>query len=169
MFSDMIIIAFYQDFYYKTLPDSLLIYMVGYFLIPIFRQAFENEIFLRGTVSIGKFFINKEANGTLLVGPAVNDAAQSYDTTSWIGISTSQNASLTLDQDRSLENFLEESSKVIASTDGFSVNLRTLIDLIQSTFVNYDIPRKDGFEKKDGRWRGQLSMMVVFDTEVRIA
>jgi len=126
-------------------------------------------------VSIGKFFIDKGSNGILLVGPAVNDAAQSYDTINWIGISTSQNASLTLEQDKSLDNFLEASTKITASSNGFSINLRSGIDLIRSSFINYDIPRKDGIEKKGWalawptfydngvQYRSQDSLNKIFD------
>jgi hypothetical protein len=74
-FSDTIILAFYQNFVCKTLPGSQLIYIAGYFSHSIFRRAFENEIFLRGTVMVSKFFIDKRSNGILLVGLAVNDAA----------------------------------------------------------------------------------------------
>ena len=176
-FSDTIILALYQDFVCKTLPDSLLIYLVGYFLIPIFRRAFENGIFLRGTVSIGKFFIDKGTNGILLVGHAVN-AAQSYDTINSIGISTSQNASLTLEQDKSLDSLLDASAKVTASSNDFSINLRSGIDLIRSSFISYDIPRKDGIEKKgwalawptfydDGvHYRSQDSLNKIFEKEL---
>jgi hypothetical protein len=42
-------------------------------------NAFFNKIFLGGIISTGKFFILKRKNGILLIGPAVNEAAQCYE------------------------------------------------------------------------------------------
>ena len=72
-FSDTIILALYLD--NDFLVTDLLIYITSFFLIPLFRRAFIQRIYLRGTLSIGKFFLLKQNNGVLLVGPAVNDGS----------------------------------------------------------------------------------------------
>jgi hypothetical protein len=149
VFSDTVVLALYgDDELSRVFPDSFLIYMTGFFLIPIFRKSFVNEMYLRGTLSVGEFHLYKGKLGLSLVGPAVNDAAQSYESTSWIGISTSQSASLTLEQERKGSSFERDAVAITTSYKGLKANLQAILDLIKSSFIRYDIPRKDGTERK---------------------
>jgi hypothetical protein len=143
-FSDTIILALHGD----VPTDSFLLYLVGFFLIPLFRHAFVEEIYLRGTISIGKFFLLKKRNRLLLVGPAVRDAAQSFENTDWIGISTSPSATLTLEQARDLDSILNiEASAHVKGMKG-NIDLRKLFHIMKNSFTSYDIPTKTGVEKK---------------------
>jgi hypothetical protein len=129
-FSDTIILALYGDF---PISDSFFLYLTSFFLIPLFGRAFVQRIYLRGTLSIGKFFLLKRNNGVLLVGPAVNDAAQSYENADWIGISASPNASLTLEQEHTFDEIL-----------GIDIdNLKNLFSIVKNCFIQYDIPTKN--------------------------
>lgn len=141
-FSDTIIVALYGN---KLVSDSFFIYLMGLFLIPIFRNAFEDNILLRGTISTGNFYRLQRKNGILLVGPAVNDAAQSYESTEWIGVSTSPSASLTLEQERKID--LIQNNLFSANINNNKINLGNLFKILSYVFVKYDIPTKNGIEK----------------------
>lgn len=103
-FSDTIIIAVYHDD--LDIEDAFIFQLAGLLLVPLFRLAFKMELFLKGTISIGDFYIRKkENNKTIIVGPAITEATESYILSNWIGISTSPSASLTLEQDPQLNGF----------------------------------------------------------------
>ncbi len=144
-FSDTIILALYGDS--PIYSDSFFLYLTGFFLVPLFRRAFVQKIYLRGTLSIGKFFILKRNNGVLLVGPAVNDAAQSYECADWIGISASPNASLTLEQERSFGEVLKTNIDISASFMEWTINLKKLFSFMMDCYTRYDIPTKNGTER----------------------
>jgi hypothetical protein len=55
-FSDTLILALYGN---EPITDSFFLYLFGFCLIPLFRRALVNKTFLRGTVSIGKFYLLK--------------------------------------------------------------------------------------------------------------
>lgn len=153
-FSDTIILALYGDF---QITDSFFLYTTSFLLIPLFRKAFIQRIYLRGTLSIGKFFLLKRNNGVLLVGPAVNDAAQSYEDADWIGISASPNASLTLEQEHIIDEL--HNLDACASINQSSINLKNLYSIMKDSFINYDIPTKNGIERNG--WA--LSWPIFFD------
>jgi hypothetical protein len=147
-FSDTIIIALHGDF---PISDAFFIYLMGFFLVPLFRKAFFNRIFLRGIVSAGRFFILKRKNGILLVGPAVIDAAQSYGNPNWIGISASPSASLTLEQDNRIDNLNKLVNKVALSAHmkEQTINIGDLLKTITTSFTKYDIPSKSSIERNE--------------------
>jgi hypothetical protein len=144
-FSDTIIVAIYGNL---PLLDAFWIYLTGSFLVPLFREAFVNKIFLRGTISIGKFHRLKTKDRVLLIGPAVNEAAETYENTDWIGISAAPSATLTLEQNQSFEEFKKSEIRVSIGDNHF--DLRELMSPIISSFRNYHIPRKGYIEK--GGW-----------------
>lgn len=141
-FSDTIIVAFYGN---KLVSDSFFIYLLGLYLIPIFRNAFQDNILLRGTISSGKFYRLQRKNQILLVGPAVNDAAQTYESSNWIGISTSPSASLTLEQERKIDSL--RNTSLSSELNNNKINLGNLFKILPNVFVKYDIPTKNGIEK----------------------
>ena len=140
-FSDTIIVALYDD---ELLSDSFFIYLMGSLLIPIFRDAFENEVPIRGTISAGKFIRLSRKNGVSLVGPAINDAAQIYEDSDWIGVTTSPSASLTLEKERKIDQI---DSKLDAELENIKISLNLYYEKLKKTFVKYDIPKKNGIEK----------------------
>jgi hypothetical protein len=137
-FSDTIIVALYGD----VETDAFLIYLMGYFLIPLFRKAFMKEIFLRGVLSIGDFYILNKKDKVVLVGPAINDAAQVYDHDNWIGITTSPSASLTLEQDNKI-NLFNKSGVSIREGDS-KLDISQIFKYILKSFIEYPIPKKNG-------------------------
>jgi hypothetical protein len=155
-FSDTIIVALYGD---ELLSNSFFIYLMGSFIIPIFRDAFENEVPIRGTISVGKFIRLNRKNGVLLVGPAINDAAQTYEDSDWIGVTTSPSASLTLEKERKIDQI---NSKLDAELENTKISLNVYYEKLKKTFVKYDIPKKNRIEKNG--WA--LAWPIVFTKNV---
>lgn len=151
-FSDTVIITFYNDVKAFPFSNSFFIYLIGSIIIPVFRNAFENGLAIRGTVSIGKFFRIERSTGISLIGPAINEAAQSYEDANWMGISASPSVSLTLEQDRGIDIFgknigqkkisVEKKEKVISQNE-----IQNLFNIIKNSFLEYDIPKKNGKER----------------------
>lgn len=87
-----------------------------------FFFALIKGIYLRGVIAIGKFYQSK----TLMIGPAIDEAAEWYTQPEWMGVSTAPSASFGLSR---LEDQKADISK---------------------WFVKYDIPSKGGVQK--GEW-----------------
>ena len=160
-FSDTIIIAVYSD--ELDIEDAFIIQLSGLLLVPLIRLAFKMELFLKGTISIGDFYIRKkENNKTIIVGPAITEAAESYTLSNWIGISTSPSASLTLEQDPQLNEFKSLVEILDISLERKNISLNDSFHLIFNVFVRENIPRKNGIEK-DG-WA--LAWPLFYNNEV---
>ncbi len=162
-FSDTIIIALYPEVGLEAF-DSILLHIMGYVLIVLFRMAFLKTIYLRGTISVGTFYLLKKSNKLMLIGPAVNEAAESYESTNWIGISTSPSASLTLEQDTKIFDAYISLKKTIDSLDDknkerinkLQHEQKKVFDLLyafaevlnewKKFYIQYDIPNKNGIE-----------------------
>jgi hypothetical protein len=71
-----------------------LIPLMGLVLVPTFISALQSNILLRGAISIGEFHQSEH----VLVGPAVDDAANWYNVHDWAGVVLTPNASYTLDR-----------------------------------------------------------------------
>jgi hypothetical protein len=140
-FSDTIIIAGSVPYERKNDEEmtSLVVYAMSLILPIIFPFALANKIYLRGAVSIGEFYkLDK-----MLIGPAVDEAAQYYMLPEWIGISAAP----------SLHYFL----------DNFNHN-----DLdAREFFVQWDIPLKNGIESHGWaiNWPFKSKDLLVSDDE----
>jgi hypothetical protein len=86
-----------------------------------FFFALVNGIYLRGVIAIGKFY----QSNTLVIGPAIDEAAEWYTQPEWMGVSTAPSASFGLSR---LEDQKADISK---------------------WFVKYDIPAKGGPQKSE--------------------
>jgi hypothetical protein len=84
-----------------------------------FFFALVKGIYFRGVIAIGKFF----QSNTLVIGPAIDEAAEWYTQPEWMGVSTAPSASFGLSR---LEDQKADISK---------------------WFVKYDIPSKGGPQK----------------------
>jgi hypothetical protein len=87
-----------------------------------FFFALVKGIYFRGVIAIGKFY----QSNTLVIGPAIDEAAEWYTQPEWMGVSTAPSASFGLSR---LEDQKADISK---------------------WFVKYDIPAKAGPQK--GEW-----------------
>jgi hypothetical protein len=87
-----------------------------------FFFALVKGIYFRGVIAIGKF----HQSNTLVIGPAIDEAAEWYTQPEWMGVSTAPSASFGLSR-------LEDQKADISNW-----------------FVKYDIPSKAGFQK--GEW-----------------
>lgn len=67
-----------------ALPDPVSLAYVGVTLHALFRVAVQNHQLLRGAVSFGEFGLKEE--GPILLGPAVDEAAEWADLGDWAGI-----------------------------------------------------------------------------------
>jgi hypothetical protein len=86
-FSDTVIIALRCN----DDPASLIPLIAETVLKP-FTEALMKGIFFRGVIAIGKFHLSD----TLIIGPAVDEAADWYEQSDWIGISTTPSATFGL-------------------------------------------------------------------------
>lgn len=87
------------DIHYRALSDTIIITISNKNNLPIenmlnitfklllnpFMQSIKTRILLRGTVSYGEFYWSEK----LIIGPAVDNAAQYHAKVDWIGISIS--------------------------------------------------------------------------------
>lgn len=88
-------------------------------LIHTMGFAIKHDIFFRGCISIGEFF----PDPNIVIGKAIDDAAQYYEMPEWIGISITPNTHKSINS----INFSTEERKKL--------------------FVSYDIPLKNTVEK----------------------
>lgn len=86
-----------------------------------FFYALVKGIYFRGVIAIGKFYLSD----TLVIGPAIDEAAEWYTQPEWMGVSTAPSASFGLSR---LEDQKADISK---------------------WFVKYDIPAKAGTQKNE--------------------
>ena len=86
-----------------------------------FIYAMVKGIYFRGVIAIGKFY----QSNTLVIGPAIDEAAEWYTQPEWMGVSTAPSASFGLSR---LEDQKADVSK---------------------WFVKYDIPSKSGVQKSE--------------------
>jgi hypothetical protein len=86
-----------------------------------FFYALLKGIYFRGVIAIGKFYQSK----TLMIGPAIDEAAEWYTQPEWMGVSTAPSASFGLSR---LEDQKADISK---------------------WFIKYDIPSKSGPQKAE--------------------
>jgi hypothetical protein len=107
-------------------------------------MAFLNKIYLRGTISMGDFYILKKESKMLIVGPAINEAAECYELTEWIGISCAPSASLTYSNQGGIFRALSDSNPVLKIKQT-EVKLSEF-SLGVNCFVRYSIPTKRGIE-----------------------
>ena len=143
-FSDTMIIALYGD---RAIDSAVFINLLGTFLlIPLFRDAFLNGIYLRGTVSFGNFYILEKSSRLLIVGPAINEAAESYSMSEWIGISAAPSTFLALKHESpNFKRFQKIGLHVTTSRGDIDASEQIGI---MSCFIDHDIPLKTGFEKE---------------------
>ena len=115
-FSDTVIITL------KCLNDPAAhVPLVAKIVSDAFFFALVKGIYFRGVIAIGKFY----QSNTLVIGPAIDEAAEWYTQPEWMGVSTAPSASFGLSR---LEDQKADISK---------------------WFVKYDIPSKNGFQKDE--------------------
>ena len=113
-FSDTIIIAFIT----KDNPIDHILFM-GDLLMTPFYHALGIGIFFRGVISIGQFEISE----SIILGPAIDEAAQWHAKPDWFGISLTPSAAYGLEQ------------LIIDKGVDYS-----------NIFIEYDIPIKSGID-----------------------
>jgi hypothetical protein len=115
-FSDTVIITL------KCLDDPAAhVPLVAKIVSDAFFFALVKGIYFRGVIAIGKFY----QSNTLVIGPAIDEAAEWYTQPEWMGVSAAPSASFGLSR---LEDQKADISK---------------------WFVKYDIPSKNGLQKDE--------------------
>ena len=143
-FSDTMIFAYYTN---KKINDRVLLGLFGYFMNLLFSYAFINKIFVRGVISVGDFFLLNTERRFIIVGPAINEAAKLYESSKWIGISTTPSASLILNQkQQEIEKFTNRLLKY--SYDDVKPEVVRFTNDIKKSFVPYNVPNKDEYKKE---------------------
>jgi hypothetical protein len=69
-------------------------------IIPSFTRSILYKIFLRGVMSMGRYY----RSSRILIGPAVDDAAACYEKSNWIGISLTPETSKVLDNNQNVNS-----------------------------------------------------------------
>ena len=95
------------------------IMLTGRMLMGLYRNSVSDDFFFRGCVSTGEFFRSKD----MIIGPAIDEAAEYYGLPEWSGISCAPSA-----------------SKKLTHAKEMGVSL-------ENSFIQYDIPLKGGLEK----------------------
>jgi len=104
-FSDTIIILLTSD----NLENSIKPF--GDLLSLTTATGFQNGIYMRGSVSLGKFYRDQENKNSIIIGPAVDEAADWYNMSELIGVYCSPSLKFSIDgiraknQDADLEIF----------------------------------------------------------------
>ncbi|MHB1546835.1 MAG: hypothetical protein ACYCV8_09295, partial [bacterium] len=88
-FSDTIILFLYFPINKRNMQIDRLfelrqIGIIAMILNDPFYEAIKKGIYLRGVISIGEFYLSDK----IIIGPAVEEAAEWYEKSDWIGIST---------------------------------------------------------------------------------
>ena len=94
---------------------------LGELLIPLFRKALANRIFLRGCVCQGQYFYTSKRT----FGYRIDEAAKNYEVTEWLGIIAAYSSNLVL-----------------------NVASQSTMSKIFNYFVEYGVRMKDGNTKK---------------------
>jgi hypothetical protein len=114
-FSDTLIISITATSGMDTVP---LIVALADCIVNPFVRALDHGIFFRGVISLGEFC----RTPSLLIGPAVDEAAEWYTSTDWIGVSAAPSAHF------GLERMQSQGGR----------------DYIERYFAEYQIPTKRG-------------------------
>jgi hypothetical protein len=108
-------------------PASSLPLMAEILLTPLLG-ALLLGIFLRGAISVGEFLRSE----TMIIGPAIDEAAEWYNLAEWMGVSFTPSASF------SIGRLMEQ-----------NIAMKHKVDWSR-WFVKYDIPMKPGIDGKSG-------------------
>lgn len=102
--SDTLIITMTIDD--RAMPSSPLAIIPAFCSVinDIFRLCFESSLFMRGAISYGKFIID----GSIIVGPAIDDAASFHEKPDMIGVVLTPNTTLLADAGFELNGILEK-------------------------------------------------------------
>lgn len=89
----------------------------GELISPLYNAIVKEGIYLRGVISFGEFY----ASDSIIIGPAVEEAAEWYEQSEWFGVSTTPSATYSLEA----MNYLGKFNKKYNS------------------FIKYDVPIKN--------------------------
>lgn len=87
-FSDTIIVTYEGDD-----PIDLLSYMSLHLTYP-FCHSLTEKVFLRGAISVGRF----RRTENMIIGPAIDEAAEFYEHSNWVGITLTPSAGQIIDK-----------------------------------------------------------------------
>ncbi len=111
-FSDTIIIT-----YEGKINDNKIIEYLGGYLILSFVSSLLNGIFLRGAISVGKYY----SSPSLMIGPAVDEAVEWHQHADWLGVILTPSATFTVEKEITLGKFPKYFKKhQIAYKDGIN-------------------------------------------------
>jgi hypothetical protein len=91
-------------------------------LIPAISAGMIAGFYFRGCISVGKFYSNEK----MIIGPAIDEAAQYYKLPEWIGVSASPTAHNVLENLKGNQHYKKD---------------------FENNFYKYDIPLKSAIEK----------------------
>ena len=116
-FSDTIILSLSRsvDTFKKNTSYPFDLNIAIILIAPLYKAIIKEGIYLRGVISFGEFYITN----SIIIGPAVEEAAEWYEKSEWFGVSTTPSATYGLKLMNEHPNF----------SDKF--------------FINYDVPMKN--------------------------
>ena len=96
-FSDTIITTvtlIHENQFTPVIESDKLLFNGAQLVSPMILSGIMKGIYLKGVISIGQFF----QSDTAIIGPAVDEAADWYKSTNWIGVSTAPTAHFTIEK-----------------------------------------------------------------------
>ena len=86
---------------YTEAKTDLTLFMAGVVMVSFFTSL-ENQFYLRGAISTGTFWLSDK----MIIGPAIDEAANYHNKLNWVGVATTPSASSVLKNHRDNDNRL---------------------------------------------------------------
>jgi hypothetical protein len=111
------------------------------------------KILLRGALSIGDFYLNKDSTKSIFLGAPVYEAAELYEIANWAGIITTPSATLTLNQINSFKEMADLNNNlqdIDIDSNIKNIFFRTpqILLPINNFLVKYNVPLKNTFDRE---------------------
>lgn len=110
--------------------EAMLVDIIGDILAAPFYYAFADHIFLRGIICAGFYY----QDPTRIIGPAIDEAAEWYENSDWIGLAASPSMEMLLNYLDALGERIEDESTAPA---------------VSEWFVQYEVPWKNGVRRQN--------------------
>lgn len=142
--NDTVVVAYKTD----NNPDLKDVKVFGELIRRFFVRSLANGILFRGSIAIGRIYVNSESN--TVMGESVADAAAWYEMSDWIGVAATPQATLII------QSLIEQNKTDITRlfvdysvplNDGKPIRL-TSVNWPKAFFVNGMSPCKEGENKR---------------------
>lgn len=102
---------------------GIILLFIGLLLIGFLNASFQMKLYFRASLGLGTIYKNKD----IIIGPAIDEAAEDYEQSNWVGVSLTPSASIMLNKLLNKNNLLSQ--------------------ILGDLYIQYDLPKKKGIEK----------------------